>query len=82
MVDGPRIRELREEAGLSVRTFAQRVGRHDSTIRRVETDEEKAVSRLLAAQLARGLGVDLSAITRKADDPSQQSRPVANQIAS
>jgi transcriptional regulator with XRE-family HTH domain len=56
---GPRVRELREKAGLSQTALAQLAGTHYTTVAKIET-EERAASFRLAIALAGGLGVSVA----------------------
>jgi DNA-binding XRE family transcriptional regulator len=70
MADGPTIRRIREDQGMTPGELAARIGRHRETIYRTESGG-RPVSRVLAAQIARALGVTIEDVTKARDDEEQ-----------
>jgi DNA-binding XRE family transcriptional regulator len=71
--DGPKIRQLRVDRGITVTDLAKRIGRHKDTIWGVEGEKKRAMSDVLASQLAKALStpddpVTVEDITDQGDD--------------
>lgn len=64
-VNGPALREIRKDRGLTLRQLAQRLGphRHPQGIRKYETEAGKAMGRDYAKQIACVLQVHVSEFT-------------------
>lgn len=56
-INGPALRSLREQRGLTVPQLAARAGRHPQSVRRLETGDGKYAGVVFAYQLANGLGL-------------------------
>ena len=79
-VNGPALREIREDRGLTLRQLAQKLGtdryRHPQGIRKYETEPGgKAISRDYARQIARALSVHVSEFTDA--PPEDDEKPEA-----
>lgn len=61
--DGPKIRQLRIDRGITVTDLAKRIGRHRDTIWGVEGPKKWAMSEVLASQLATALSTPDERIT-------------------
>jgi DNA-binding XRE family transcriptional regulator len=71
--DGPKIRQLRVDRGITVTDLAKRIGRHKDTIWGVEGEKKRPMSDVLASQLAKALStpderVTVEDITDQGDD--------------
>lgn len=60
--DGPKIRRLRVEAGLTAAQLAAQIGLHPGTVINVE-GQNRRISHVFASRLARALGVSMSDIS-------------------
>lgn len=74
--DGPKIRQLRVDRGITVTDLARRIGRHKDTIWGIEGEKKRPMSDVLASQLARALStpderVTIDDITAKDDSESE-----------
>lgn len=67
-INGPALRDLREQRGLTVRQLAARIGRHPQSIRRLETGDGKFAGVVFGNQLANGLATDLADFTFPEDE--------------
>lgn len=63
--DGPEIRRLRVALGLTAAQLAERVGRHPGSVLAAES-QNRTISDVFAARLARALGVKVEDITSPA----------------
>lgn len=72
---GERLRQLREERGLTLYDLAQQAGLHQSTISRLETDVHRRPHMETFIMLARGFGVSIQelALLTEMLDPSVES---------
>lgn len=74
--DGPKIRQLRIDRGITVTDLAKQIGRHRDTISGVEGEKKRPMSDVLASQLARALStpderITIGDITAKDDSESE-----------
>jgi len=69
MTIGERLKRLRELAGLSQNELAKRAGVHRPTISELEAGRQQDVTVSVAKRLARALGVDLTMLVGKEDEP-------------
>lgn len=78
-INGEALRALRTSRGLSAAKLARMIGRHYKTVSRLEWDETKLASEVLACQLAIALKVDVSefAVTEGAEDDAEPSGAAA-----
>lgn len=69
-VSGGTLRTLRLDSGMTVPQLAKKTGRHPQSVRRLETSKDKRASLVFACQLAKALGVDVTALIAglRADD--------------
>ena len=70
-VNGPALRDLRTRRGLSVSQLAKKIGRHQQSVRLLETSAGKTASLVFAYQLANALGVELDELALADDEPEQ-----------
>jgi DNA-binding XRE family transcriptional regulator len=72
--DGPKVRSLRVDLGLTTAQLAERVGVHPQSIRHAE--KGRPVSDVTASRLARALGVELNDIASPpGDDIESEPEP-------
>ena len=74
--DGQKIRELREERGLTVIQLAQAIGRRHEHVRRIEL-YSKPVSKVTASRIANALSVTRGEILAGSDEGEQEPEPEA-----
>jgi DNA-binding XRE family transcriptional regulator len=72
--DGPKIRSLRVDLGLTAAQLAPRVGLHPKTVMAIESTDQR-VSDVTASRLATALGVKVEDIT--GDDVESEPEPKA-----
>jgi DNA-binding XRE family transcriptional regulator len=78
--DGPKIRQLRIDRGITVTDLARQIGRHRDTIWAVEGKKRYPMSEVLASQLARALStpderITVEDITDRARDDESEPEP-------
>jgi DNA-binding XRE family transcriptional regulator len=61
--DGPKIRQLRIGRGITVTDLARQIGRHKDTIWGIEGEKKRAMSEVLASQLAGALSTPDEPVT-------------------
>ena len=69
--DGPKIKRLRVELGLTTTQLGAKVGRHGESVRRAEAG--RPIGDVFASRLAMALGVRMSDITDYEDDGIESS---------
>jgi transcriptional regulator with XRE-family HTH domain len=73
--DGPKIRELRIERGITPTALARQIGRARSSIWNME-GTSRPISRVFAVQLATALGVTVADLLAEDDDESDAEAKV------
>lgn len=77
LLDGARLRELREEAGLSPEDLSAAVGQRKNWVRELEQQSRVHVLELFMHRLVGVLGVSLSDMTSYPDPPAAPTVPEA-----
>lgn len=68
-INGPALRGIREQRGLSVQQLARKIGRHRQAITRLEISKEgKPASLVFANQLANALSTDIAEFALTEDE--------------
>ena len=80
LLDGARLRELREEAGLSQEELSSMVGQRRGWIRELEQQTRVHVLELFMQRLVDALGVEISDMTTFPDPPSPPTTPEAQKL--
>ena len=74
--DGPKIRRLRVQLGLTAAQLAPRIGCHPKSLLQIEANGRR-ISDVSASRLARALGVSMSDITDWTGDDQGEPEPKA-----
>jgi transcriptional regulator with XRE-family HTH domain len=80
LLDGARLRELREEAGLSQEELSMIVGQRKGWVRELEQQSRVHVLELFMQRLVGALGVEISDMTAFPDPPSPPTTPEAQRL--
>jgi transcriptional regulator with XRE-family HTH domain len=80
LLDGARLRELREEAGLSQEELSSMVGQRKGWIRELEQQSRVHVLELFMQRLVDALGVEISDMSSFPDSPSPPTTPEAQRL--
>jgi transcriptional regulator with XRE-family HTH domain len=80
LLDGARLRELREEAGLSQEELSSMVGQRKGWIRELEQRSRVHVLELFMQRLVDALGVEISDMSSFPDPPSPPTTPEAQRL--
>jgi transcriptional regulator with XRE-family HTH domain len=80
LLDGARLRELREEAGLSQEELSSMVGQRKGWIRELEQQSRVHVLELFMQRLVDALGVEISDMSSFPDPPSPPTTPEAQRL--
>ena len=80
LLDGARLRELREEAGLSQEELSGMVGQRKGWIRELEQQSRVHVLELFMQRLVDALGVGISDMTTFPDPPPPPTTPEAQRL--
>ena len=80
LLDGARLRELREEAGLSQEELSMIVGQRKGWVRELEQQSRVHVLELFMQRLVGALGVGISDMTAFPDPPSPPTTPEAQRL--
>ena len=80
LLDGARLRELREEAGLSQEELSRMVGQRKGWVRELEQQSRVHVLELFMQRLVEALGVGISEMTTFPDPPPPPTTPEAQKL--
>jgi transcriptional regulator with XRE-family HTH domain len=80
LLDGARLRELREAAGLSQEELSTMVGQRKGWIRELEQQSRVHVLELFMQKLVDALGVEISDMSTFPDPPSPPTTPEAQKL--
>ena len=80
LLDGARLRELREKAGLSQEELSEMVGQRKNWVRELEQQSRVHVLELFMHRLVDALGVGISDMTTFPDPPSPPTTPEAQKL--
>jgi transcriptional regulator with XRE-family HTH domain len=80
LLDGARLRELREEAGLSQQELSSMVGQRKGWVRELEQQSRVHVLELFMHRLVDALGVRIPDMTTFPDPPSPPTTPEAQKL--
>src|SRR5918994_1876888 len=80
LLDGARLRELREEAGLSPEELSEAVGKRKTWVRELEQQSRVHVLELFMQKLVGVLGVSISDMTSFPDPPATPTVPEAQML--
>ena len=80
LLDGARLRELREEAGLSQEELSSMVGQRKGWIRELEQQSRVHVLELFMQRLVDALGAEISDMSSFPDPPSPPTTPEAQRL--
>ena len=80
LLDGARLRELREDAGLSQEELSTIVGQRKGWIRELEQQSRVHVLELFMQKLVDALGVEISDMSTFPDPPSPPTTPEAQKL--
>ncbi len=80
LLDGARLRELREEAGLSQEELSGMVGQRKGWVRELEQQSRVHVLELFMQRLVDALGVGISDMTTFPDPPPPPTTPEAQKL--
>ena len=80
LLDGARLRELREEAGLSPEELSERVGQRKNWVRELEQQSRVHVLELFMQRLVEALGVGISDMTAFPEPPAPPTAPEAQKL--
>jgi transcriptional regulator with XRE-family HTH domain len=80
LLDGARLRELREEAGLSQEELSGMVGQRKGWVRELEQQSRVHVLELFMQRLVDALGVEISDMSSFPDPPSPPTTPEAQRL--
>ena len=80
LLDGTRLRELREETGLSQEDLSSMVGQRKGWIRELEQQSRVHVLELFMQRLVDALGVEISDMSTFPDPPSPPTTPEAQKL--
>ncbi len=80
LLDGARLRELREEAGLSQEELSSMVGQRKGWIRELEQQSRVHVLELFMQRLVDALGGEISDMSSFPDPPSPPTTPEAQRL--
>jgi transcriptional regulator with XRE-family HTH domain len=72
-LDGPKVRSLRVDLGLTTAQVAEKVGLHPQSVRHAE--KGRPISDVFASRLAKALGVSMSDITDWDGDTESEPEP-------
>jgi transcriptional regulator with XRE-family HTH domain len=80
LLDGARLRELREEAGLSPEELSEACGQRKNWVRELEQQSRVHVLELFMHRLVGALGVGISDMTAFPDPPAAPTVPEAQKL--
>ena len=80
LLDGARLRELREEAGLSPDELSEAVGQRRNWVRELEQQSRVHVLELFMQRLVEALGVSISDMTAFPEPPAPPTAPEAQRL--
>ena len=80
LLDGARLRELREEAGLSPEELSKAVGQRKNWVRELEQQSRVHVLELFMQRLVEVLGVGISDMTAFPEPPATPTAPEAQRL--
>jgi transcriptional regulator with XRE-family HTH domain len=80
LLDGARLRELREEAGLSPDELSEAVGQRKNWVRELEQQSRVHVLELFMQRLVEALGVSISDMTAFPEPPAPPTAPEAQRL--
>ena len=80
LLDGARLRELREEAGLSPEELSEAVGQRKNWVRELEQQSRVHVLELFMHRLAGVLGVSIQDMTTFPEPPAPPTAPEAQKL--
>jgi transcriptional regulator with XRE-family HTH domain len=80
LLDGARLRELREDAGLSQEELSGMVGQRKGWVRELEQQSRVHVLELFMQRLVDALGVEISDMSAYPDPPSPPTTPEAQRL--
>jgi transcriptional regulator with XRE-family HTH domain len=80
LLDGARLRELREEAGLSQEELSEMVGQRKGWVRELEQQSRVHILELFMHRLVEALGVGISDMTTFPGPPAPPSAPEAQML--
>ena len=80
LLDGARLRELREEAGLSPEELSEAVGQRRNWVRELEQQSRVHVLELFMQRLVEALGVSISDMTAFPEPPAPPTAPEAQRL--
>ena len=80
LLDGARLRELREEAGLSPEELSEAVGQRKNWVRELEQQSRVHVLELFMQRLVEVLGVSISDMTAFPEPPAPPTAPEAQRL--
>jgi transcriptional regulator with XRE-family HTH domain len=80
LLDGARLRELREEAGLSPEELSEAVGQRKNWVRELEQQSRVHVLELFMQRLVEALGVGISDMTAFPEPPAPPTAPEAQRL--
>jgi transcriptional regulator with XRE-family HTH domain len=80
LLDGARLRELREEAGLSQEELSSMVGQRKGWVRELEQQSRVHVLELFMQRLVDALGIEISDMTTFPDPPPSPTTPEAQRL--
>jgi len=80
LLDGARLRELREEAGLSPEELSEAVGQRKNWVRELEQQSRVHVLELFMHRLVGALGVGIPDMTAYPDPPAPPIAPEAQKL--
>jgi transcriptional regulator with XRE-family HTH domain len=80
LLDGARLRELREEAGLSQEELSEMVGQRKGWVRELEQQSRVHVPELFMHRLVEALGVGISDMTTFPEPPAPPTAPEAQKL--
>ena len=77
---GKRIRELRKRAGMTQPQLAERVGVHETTIRRWEQETDKGPDTAMIMKLAEALNVSAENLLSESIEESNEETPLVRSL--
>ncbi len=80
LLDGARLRELREKAGLSPEELSEAVGQRKNWVRELEQQSRVHVLELFMQRLVEALGVGISDMTAFPEPPASPTAPEAQRL--
>ena len=80
LLDGARLRELREEAGLSQEELSEMVGQRKGWVKELEQQSRVHVLELFMHRLVEALGVGISDMTTYPEPPAPPTAPEAQKL--